>query len=311
MRGLTRGQKVVLLIGVTLLGLAHASCARVQSHYVLPQLAVSDPSFLPTLEAYTSAALDGNTVDRLLNGDEIFPAALDAIRSARETITYEQYFYEEGAIGIEIAEALAERCRAGVRVHILLDGYGTLLIPAEYRDSMTRAGCEVSTFRPFGPLVLLTPLGFVEGLNNKIRVIQRRAYGLRTRSTCGSRSSPPCCRPSSVAEFDENDPHESPKTSFLMMPAAVSPPGFAWADRIQYTIGGLSSPPARLARRGPIGHSRLRLLQRAVRAPARRRGLPRAAVDRLGRGRGGAVHVWAPGLPARAAADAMGLRVLG
>jgi len=84
MRGLTRGQKVVLLIGVTLLGLAHASCARVQSHYVLPQLAVSDPSFLPTLEAYTSAALDGNTVDLLLNGDEIFPAALDAIRSARD-----------------------------------------------------------------------------------------------------------------------------------------------------------------------------------------------------------------------------------
>jgi len=73
-RGLTRGQKVALLIGVTLLGLANASCARVQSHYVLPQLAVADPSFLPTVEAYTSAALGGNTVDLLLNGDEIFPA---------------------------------------------------------------------------------------------------------------------------------------------------------------------------------------------------------------------------------------------
>jgi len=55
-------------------------------------------------------------------------------------------------------------------------------------------------------------LGFVEGLNNKIRVIQRRVYGLRDEGTCGSRSSPPCCRPSSVAEFDEIDPHESPKT---------------------------------------------------------------------------------------------------
>ena len=53
-RGVTRRQKIVLLIGVTLLGVAHASCARVQSHYVLPQLAVADPSFLPTLEAYTS-----------------------------------------------------------------------------------------------------------------------------------------------------------------------------------------------------------------------------------------------------------------
>ena len=171
MRGLIRTQKLVLLIGLTLLSLAHASCARVQSHYVLPQLAVSDRSFLPTVEAYTSAVLDGNIVELLLNGDEIFPAALDAIRSARETITYAQYFYEEGAIGLEVAEALAERCQAGVRVHILLDGYGTLLIPAEYRDSMTRAGCEVSTFRPLSPMLLLTPFGIGKHNNRSHRRI--------------------------------------------------------------------------------------------------------------------------------------------
>lgn len=76
-------------------------------------------------EAYTSAAHAGNSVDVLLNGDQIFPAALEAIRSARKTITYAQYFYEEGPIGVEVAEALAERCRAGVQTHILLDGFGT------------------------------------------------------------------------------------------------------------------------------------------------------------------------------------------
>lgn len=170
-RRLTRGQKVVLLIGITVLGLAQASCARVQPHYGLPQLAAADPSFLPTLEAYTSTAHGGNTVDVLLNGDQIFPAALAAIRSARTTITYAQYFYEEGPIGLELAEALAERCRAGVRAHILLDGFGTLLIPAEYRESMKRAGCEVSTFRPLSPLVVLTPLGFGRGNNRSHRRI--------------------------------------------------------------------------------------------------------------------------------------------
>ena len=121
---MTRGQNVVLLIGVFLLGLAHASCARVQSHYQLPQLAAADPSFLLTMAAYTTPAHAGNTVDVLLNGDQIFPAALEAIRSARKTITYAQYFYEEGPIGVEVAEALAERCRAGVQTHILLDGFG-------------------------------------------------------------------------------------------------------------------------------------------------------------------------------------------
>ena len=168
---MTRSGRVVLLVGATLLGLITASCARVQSHYVLPQLAASDPSFLPTLEAYTSAALGGNTVELLLNGDQIFPAALAAIRSARQTITYAQYFYEEGAIGLEVAEALADRCRAGVRAHILLDGFGALLMPAEYRDSMKRAGCEVSTFRPLSPMVLLSPFGFGKSNNRSHRRI--------------------------------------------------------------------------------------------------------------------------------------------
>ena len=96
----------------------------------------------------------------LLNGDQTFPPSLEAIRSARQTINYAQYFYEEGPIGREFAEALAERCRAGVRGHILLDGFGTLGMPAEYRQTMTAAGCEVATFRPLSPLSLLAAVGF-------------------------------------------------------------------------------------------------------------------------------------------------------
>jgi cardiolipin synthase len=150
-----------MLIGATLLGLAAAACARVPSHFALPQLAVADPAFIPTIEAYTVAPVGGgNSVDVLLNGDQIFPAQLAAIRSARETITYAQYFYEEGPIGREIAEAFADRCRAGVRAHVLLDGFGTIQMPAEYRETMTRAGCQVATFRPLSPLSLLAAVGF-------------------------------------------------------------------------------------------------------------------------------------------------------
>jgi cardiolipin synthase len=150
-----------VLIGAALLGLAAAACARVPSHFALPQLAVADPAFIPTIEAYTVAPVGGgNTVDVLLNGDQIFPAQLAAIRSARETITYAQYFYDEGPIGREIAEAFADRCRAGVRAHILLDGFGTVQMPAEYRETMTRAGCQVATFRPLSPLSLLAAVGF-------------------------------------------------------------------------------------------------------------------------------------------------------
>ena len=162
---MTCGRSTVWLIGVTLFGLVSAACTRVQSHLELPRLAAEDPSFLPTIEAYTSTAHGGNRATLLLNGDQIFPAQLEAIRSARVTISYAQYFYEEGPIGREIAEALAERCRVGVRGHILLDGFGALAMPAAYREMMTQAGCEVATFRPLSPLTLLGVLGF--GRDNK------------------------------------------------------------------------------------------------------------------------------------------------
>jgi cardiolipin synthase len=162
---MTHGRSTGWLIGIILFGLVAAACARVQSHFELPKLATEDPSFLPTIEAYTSTARGGNSANLLLNGDQIFPAQLEAIRSARVTISYAQYFYDAGPIGREIAEALADRCRAGVRAHILLDGFGTLNMPVEFRETMKRAGCEVATFRPLSPLTLLAAVGF--GTGNK------------------------------------------------------------------------------------------------------------------------------------------------
>ena len=78
------------------------------------------------------AIVDGNRFQVLLNGDEIFPSMLSAIRSARRTITFETYIYWSGRIGKELADALAERARAGVKVHVLLDWVGS--------DKMEKAG---------------------------------------------------------------------------------------------------------------------------------------------------------------------------
>lgn len=168
----TLRRRIGLLLAVTLLGVASSACARVQSHFTLPDLTIADPSFGPTIEAYTATRVTGgNTVDLLLNGDQIFPAILDAIRSAHKTITYAQYFYDQGAMPQQIAEALADRCRAGVRAHVLLDGFGSLLMPVEYRETMTNAGCEVTTFRPLSPLVVLSPFGFGKHNNRSHRRI--------------------------------------------------------------------------------------------------------------------------------------------
>jgi len=116
---------------------------------------MGEPAFRSTLVAYTgNAVVPGNRVDLLLNGDQIFPAKIAAIRAARKSITYAQYVFEEGTPAADTAQALAERCRAGVAVHVLLDAVGALAMPSQYRDWMTEAGCEVASFRPLSPWVI-------------------------------------------------------------------------------------------------------------------------------------------------------------
>jgi cardiolipin synthase A/B len=134
------------------MGVMLSACAHVQSPVVVPDLATTDSSFVPTIEAYTNAALSaGNRVDLLLNGDQIFPAQLAAIRSARKSITYAQYFYEDGRPAQQIVDAISQRCRAGIRARVLLDGFGTLKMPIELKQTLEQSGCFVATFRPLTP----------------------------------------------------------------------------------------------------------------------------------------------------------------
>lgn len=92
--------------------------------------------------------VDGNAVTSLLNGDEIFPAMLAAIRSAKLTITFETYIYWSGKIGREFADALSERAKAGVRVHVLLDWVGSHKFDAAELAELTDAGVQVERYRP-------------------------------------------------------------------------------------------------------------------------------------------------------------------
>jgi cardiolipin synthase len=90
----------------------------------------------------------GNRVDAFQNGDQIFPAMLAAIRSARRTITFETYIYWSGEIGRAFADALSERARAGVRVHVLLDWVGSQKIEEALLQRMRAAGVEIELYRP-------------------------------------------------------------------------------------------------------------------------------------------------------------------
>ncbi len=92
--------------------------------------------------------LAGNAVRALLNGEQIFPRMLAAIRNAQESITFETYIYWSGDIGRAFADALAERARHGVKVHVLLDWVGSAKMDDKLIDGMTQAGIEVRRFHP-------------------------------------------------------------------------------------------------------------------------------------------------------------------
>ena len=76
----------------------------------------SDAQFERTMSSLLGAPIvGGNKTQELLNGDQIFPAMLGAIRGAKKTITFETYIYWSGDIGKQFADALSERSRAGVK----------------------------------------------------------------------------------------------------------------------------------------------------------------------------------------------------
>jgi len=92
--------------------------------------------------------VDGNSAVNLENGDQIFPAMLAEIGAAKRTITFETYIYWSGDIGQKFSDALSERARAGVKVHVLLDWVGSQKIEKQFLDSMKDAGVEVKMFHP-------------------------------------------------------------------------------------------------------------------------------------------------------------------
>ena len=108
---------------------------------------VADPQFERALgQLLGPPVIGGNRHRALHNGDEIFPAMLAAIRGARQSVTFETYIYWSGDIGRAFADALTERARAGVAVHVLLDWVGSAKIDDAFLDGMRAAGVQVEKF---------------------------------------------------------------------------------------------------------------------------------------------------------------------
>ena len=110
---------------------------------------VDDPQFMRSMGLLLGPAIvDGNKAVELLNGDAIFPAMLESIRSAKKSVLFETYIYWSGEIGDKFADALSERARAGVKAHVLMDWVGSAKIDHAVLTKMKDAGVEVEVYHP-------------------------------------------------------------------------------------------------------------------------------------------------------------------
>ena len=80
------------------------------------------------------------------NGPNFYPAELDAIRSAQHSVSLEAYIFQRSEIGKLYLEALTDRARAGLRVNVLLDAFGSAGVGKRYFRPLLEAGGKVAFY---------------------------------------------------------------------------------------------------------------------------------------------------------------------
>lgn len=92
--------------------------------------------------------LVGNRVDRLVDGDEAYPAMLEEIRRARQSISLVSYIFEAEGVGGKFVDALAEASARGVEVRVLIDDVGTRYSRPRINRVLKKRGVPVANFLP-------------------------------------------------------------------------------------------------------------------------------------------------------------------
>jgi cardiolipin synthase A/B len=114
----------------------------------------------------------GNAVRLLRDAAENYPAWLDAIRSARHSVHFENYIINDDDAGQRFATAFLEKAREGVSVRVVYDWFGTLgKASARYWRRLREGGVDV---RRYNPPRLDQPLGWIVRDHRKCLVIDNR-----------------------------------------------------------------------------------------------------------------------------------------
>jgi cardiolipin synthase A/B len=140
--------KVIIVVagvfGLILLFAQDPSTVRLDS-----AVSVEDRHFLEYASAVTaSPPTRGDRYEMLLNGDEVYPAMLGAIRAARQRVNFLTYIYSPGEAADLFTNALADAGRRGIEVNVVVDAFGASDIPDDHVERLEDAGVSVGHYRP-------------------------------------------------------------------------------------------------------------------------------------------------------------------
>jgi cardiolipin synthase len=113
-----------------------------------PNLPLDSPDFVNFLSLITNGTIRDSRLTRLRDGAEFYPAMLDAIRNARQSINLEFYEFIPGAVTAQFLEALTARARDGVEVRIILDAIGSFSTPDALFSPLRAAGGRMVWYHP-------------------------------------------------------------------------------------------------------------------------------------------------------------------
>jgi cardiolipin synthase len=118
------------------------------NYYLSRRTSVDDDDFLYTIQSTCQTALHhGNRVDIFTNGEQFYPAMLDAIRGARCSINMELYIFQPGKVANLFITALSERARHGVNVTIVVDAVGSFSLWGRPVRRLRKAGCRIESYQ--------------------------------------------------------------------------------------------------------------------------------------------------------------------
>ncbi len=196
-----------------------------------PPLSPDEPQFRLAITMLTGTVLaEGNHIELALNGDGTFHRLFDDLRSATQSITIQSYYGKRGKIADTLREILVERARAGVRVLVLYDAFGTQRMSSGARQEMRAAGVIVEPFRPLrrSTLYLLQNRSHVRGFVIDGRIGWTGGFGIDDKWLGDGRTN--------GAWRDTNVRFEGPAVRQLQAAFAA-----AWAEATGILLSGRST----------------------------------------------------------------------